>query len=462
MKFLQNILFIMVIGLITGSAYGMAPVLDLPDAGVNRTPGLQHQDQNQNVNGVRVPCKHVIVPGTPADNVFRTVVPGINRVARRNNSMAANGNIYFPRNGVQPTTAEAVQYSCANIDNRENSPITEWYMQMFGVIPIDPAAHPHVFVHAGWTNPIAPGVPAVQRIMTFHATITNANMINDPDYGGTISGENLFAQNFRKIASTSVGRTLLYRILIEIRRHIANNIGAIGNDASRPVRLPQLRNRNECRKLEIRLSDEFVFDEGGYISICNFESYDTAIGKEENGFSRIVKQRIPLDVSLFHEMNHWYHFLRDIVRFDIEYNQHRHGFNSANQAARIVQHYWNGVAGGSAAISGENWEADNGHRIDFEEIRNILGVSDVAAIAGTISGDDLSENLYRMCIGVPLRLGYSDRTYYEDNLVINRVVESCTSYREYYNCIPKALGEVDFAHGNNNNRLGLGNCRVFP
>jgi hypothetical protein len=38
---------------------------------------------------------------------------------------AANVDIYFPIDGHQPTTPNAVVWSCANIDNRENSPITE-------------------------------------------------------------------------------------------------------------------------------------------------------------------------------------------------------------------------------------------------------------------------------------------------------------------------------------------------
>jgi hypothetical protein len=44
----------------------------------------------------------------------------------------------FSKNGVQPTTSEAVEYSCANVEAHDlNSPITEWYMRMFGWIPED-------------------------------------------------------------------------------------------------------------------------------------------------------------------------------------------------------------------------------------------------------------------------------------------------------------------------------------
>ncbi len=40
--------------------------------------------------------------------------------------------IYFPVDGHQPTTEQAAHWSQANTDNDPNSPITKWYMRMFG------------------------------------------------------------------------------------------------------------------------------------------------------------------------------------------------------------------------------------------------------------------------------------------------------------------------------------------
>jgi hypothetical protein len=45
---------------------------------------------------------------------------------------ANNAEIYFNVNGQQPTTQQTVIWSCANVDNTPTSPITEWYMQVFG------------------------------------------------------------------------------------------------------------------------------------------------------------------------------------------------------------------------------------------------------------------------------------------------------------------------------------------
>jgi hypothetical protein len=112
-----------------------ATVLDL----LVDTPGLQVANQNQIVDNVQdTRCIHVIVPGTRADEMVNTDNGGFYA------AINCEGNIHFPTNGVQPTTPEAVEYSCANIDNQENSPITEWHMMMFGVIPFQ--------------NTIAPGL----------------------------------------------------------------------------------------------------------------------------------------------------------------------------------------------------------------------------------------------------------------------------------------------------------------
>ena len=64
-------------------------VFDLP----NETPGLQQNGDSVLHDGIQ--CIQVNI----------------------------NGNdIYFPRDGHQPTTSEAVEYSCANIDNRKKIP----------------------------------------------------------------------------------------------------------------------------------------------------------------------------------------------------------------------------------------------------------------------------------------------------------------------------------------------------
>jgi hypothetical protein len=113
-------------------------------------------------------------------------------------------NIYFPSNGRQPTTAEAIKWSCANIDNRENSPITEWYMQMFGVVAYD-----------GMENFITAGYKGEEQV---------ASKIIDASFN-SIDMSFFFVEKFKDIAKNPIGRVLLYRILIEIRRRDSNGNG---------------------------------------------------------------------------------------------------------------------------------------------------------------------------------------------------------------------------------------------
>lgn len=231
-------------------------------------------------------------------------------------------NIYFPEDGSQPSTSDAIKYSLANIDNTPNSPITKWYMRMFGVLQAIPAGN---FIEAGFElnagpavvppllagiyPPVAAGVAGVarqiikfelfehiaedlNRLAHLHATnhivaplpqiivagagvnlaginiaaMAQANknsidqLINALDsnplknqldaivptknqreniikklrflssqflnvgesiHQATNRLKRIFIDNFRTIASTSVGRVLLYRILIEIRRSAA-------------------------------------------------------------------------------------------------------------------------------------------------------------------------------------------------------------------------------------------------
>lgn len=107
-------------------------------------------------------------------------------------------NIYFPTDGFQPTTPDAIKYALANVDNTENSTITNWYMQMFGIIPInqntmDKATanktnHSRaVHVTAGWNVD-----KNIQEIIQFHPSV-NDDLVDDKGaIGGKISRKELF------------------------------------------------------------------------------------------------------------------------------------------------------------------------------------------------------------------------------------------------------------------------------
>jgi hypothetical protein len=652
-------------------------------------------------------------PGAPGPAAFINAIANVPTPANEH-------NIYFPEDGSQPTTPEAVQYSCANIDNRENSPITEWYMKMFGVIPINPV-HPNVFVQDGWNNaapPIAqpiitcgflgdlasdlhkigeltiPNTPqlgnvqlanilnvaamhtenkvAVDQLIialenpafnasviigtatavingihaaiiaspsgTAHATnattyahnianqigiaVSNAlqatvggpaqaaangaaivtNHRNDAtgkmaQYAGATAqdvfaindlvahatgaigvvgpnallnsdavldaaiqcshavihainvavpahgaghqaarravniakdvekaikstvkvlkeskqklrllsqkmGKNdktigvfvnemeaFFKKNFRKIASTSVGRTLLCRILIEIRRHVANNVGILGNDATIQLVAPHAtpadtQIRNSFRQIKIELGDgssvSSVSSEGDKkIHLENSPTKFHCVVGERSGvdirgnYDSIVRFEDKRDVSLFHEICHWYRSLRDPLRKRNEKNGQVNirRFNGTATAPDLItnvvievvpigsnnigEYYYSGLGWDNMKESEKKW--GKGSRANYEEMRNILGVP-VPQVAGSpnfIHGDDLSENLYRMCIGAPLRFGHTGHSsYYEDSRVIDKVVKSCTLQKSHYNCTVKAAGDVDFVYGDGTKGLG--------
>lgn len=306
MKLLQKILFVMMIGLVIGNAdvKGMHPPalpVATPIAGVNVLDfdtiatiaagpvaatviplSLQpkiYEPVGYNVagpNNLRYVYFNVLTPAggaIPGNGAFQHAAV----LAAADPNLAGGFNIFFPADGSQPTTANAVNYALANIDNRENSPITDWYMKMFGLIPFQNSGVPvNDYMKSGWND----NATATQAIITFNndacTGIANGNnhnfctMVNgghahkvaDPNNpAAQISRIALFRREFRKIASTAVGRVLLYRVLIEIRRHVANNVGSAENQAFVGNTLGTLNN-DRCRSIEIAYDGEGLL--GGF------------------------------------------------------------------------------------------------------------------------------------------------------------------------------------------------------
>lgn len=573
MNFLRKILLIAVVAVFADNAEGMTSVNGIITAlpqiiAQMHTPAHNQEQLDFNSianNGSNIPSSYqpkiyrnptIGAPNTAC--VYFTITNNGNpnnpnnpfqNAAVVNPAPANECNIYFPMDGRQPTTPEAVSWSCANIDNRPNSPITEWYMQMFGVIPFQDTGNPaNDYIKAGWDNAVPN--PNAQRIINYnfmcelddnlkrlhnaytalgvlpalpqlsgvalsalnvpHITIQNKGnlllfvnalensiasaiatnpvfknnqfqikslkklrlllkqMSSDETVGEFVDKlKSEFKKNFRKIASTPVGRTLLYRILIEIRRHnMGNNVGVLENNPSITIPIAQLLTiRNSLRKLSIdfgnfvcNYSNRTIYIENSFSHTYYVVSNFSGIGP--NGkYDGIVRHDAPVDVALFHEMSHWYHALRNIQRLSDEQNfaPPYKNFNSGASAARLGAYYWNLGGWANMNISQSKWG-----KPDYEEIRNILGVPVFAAginpVHDTINGDDLSENLYRMCIRLPLRIGHVNNgfSFYEDSRVIDRVIVSCTSQKAYYNCVPRATGNLDFAYGDARKGLGSG------
>lgn len=53
-----------------------------------------------------------------------------------------------------------------------------------------------------------------------------------------------------------------------------------------------------------------------------------------------------------------------------------------------------------------------------------------------LEGDDLSENLYRICTGIPLRFGHTSDTYFVEAEIINKVVNTIYLNAKNYKIFP--------------------------
>jgi len=397
-------------------------------------------------------------------NGVHVIVPDTNPAA----------HIYFPVDGRQPTTEEAVVWSCANVDNREHSPITEWYMKVFGVIPIGQAeGDQEIFVQAGWTDD--PNHTAVK-------IIDMDGMDNDQRAA--------FISDFRKIASNLVGRELLYRILIEIRRYKDKDgvrVGVIGADVLKDTWQDLLIARNECRSTMIKWSNK-----GNYFNLGGRTIGFRSMNIMTTTVSALVGDNHPIrlleresSIGLFHEMIHWFHWLRQPERF----NQESAGYpivfeeglerlinlHETNINETLGGYFWGNLDGANSQdrwkVSAIPWlHESRNHKIfwvNFEEIRAILGAPTEEQYRAKVikneyhedhyyylNGDDLSENKYRVSLKKKIRFGHGDQAFYEDKNVIELV--KAVSGADNENLIDQNLDQKN----ENNSREGLGNFLI--
>lgn len=116
--------------------------------------------------------------------------------------MPSGDSIYFPADGRQPTTEQAVEWSCATINDPK---ITDWYIEAFGGAITSTAST------TSGTEVAAINLPQMDDTTTLAPScIIAADMVP--------ALNQQFWQKFRDIADTVEGRKLLYSILIEIRR----------------------------------------------------------------------------------------------------------------------------------------------------------------------------------------------------------------------------------------------------
>ncbi|MDR2464504.1 MAG: hypothetical protein LBD36_02775, partial [Holosporales bacterium] len=204
-----------------------------------------------------------------------------------------------------------------------------------------------------------------------------------------------FVRLFRQIASNPVGRILLYRLLIEIRRQNNNRNDAVEQGIARNMHQDGAINdqRKNCRMSQVE------YDTNGWswtslsstICFSNNPKQKVSTVVSDGTFTALRKRE--LCIALFHEMLHWYHYLRDPARADIE-NHVIHGNNNS-----ILRFYFFNI---NPNTPGNTWGM--GNDVKVEEIRTILGVipdingQDGQPIVGFLNGDDLSENLFRCAL----------------------------------------------------------------
>ena len=369
------------------------------------TPGLQ----KRNIGGVRQADYKQKPVNTVNENCEKVeCVIGVNG-SHPNDPLY----LYFPTNGKQPTTDEAGEYSGARYNGPNNDAVTDWWVRVFGG---DRA------VELSNKRPVPIADHAIQ--MGFNKVNNFVHIVQvDPDDAPT-SFEQDFWKAFRKIAKNPVGRILLYRLLIEVRRvNIDENGRKVG---CCEVGISTPRGRNDLRNIKIKYSDTgFSFKSSrGYIA---FDPQDTEtntmIFNQESNEVATAKDAIPdtLDIGLFHEMLHWFHFLQHLRRYDKS--------NSKDPAEYryLLRSYY-----------GDLSELYTWGSIDDEELRTILGSPNYSkpghrdlmhrnafiqggiipvvdrftlpANASFLNGDDLSENAYRASRGQRMRFGHENRS----------------------------------------------------
>ena len=302
----------------------------------------------------------------------------------------ANYSLFFPENGIQPTTQEAGLYSGArNIGNVGDAAVTEWYVRTFG----------------GNKAVVLAGIYQVQER---HDTKWGFSSNGEPSHviKANAAIEQIFWQHFKIIAEDPVGRVLLYRLLIEIRRLDRPNGNGCCEDG-----IALLNARNNVRTIHItaNLNQGFSFDSNG---IINFDVNDTSINTIiTNGYLIGTQQDTMFpdsyDISLFHELLHWFHFLR-----------HPNRYNESDSEDPLLYRYL------LRSYYGDLSELYTWGSIDDEELRTILGSPNyknfnhrrlmpnnafiqrgaipvalgltLPANASFLNGDDLSENAYRL------------------------------------------------------------------
>ena len=294
--------------------------------------------------------------------------------------LSSGTEILFPTDGYQMSPEEVVQLSGANLDD---GLVTKFYMAIFGLIKWEGE-----YLEMGFDED------------NKACRIFDLSRLNQKT-------RRAFTTNFRKIASNSVGRTLLYRLLLEIRRTNAEGSGCIDDTLNISLASKDAKFRNNARMITIEKADEenaFSCDEDGHSFIEFFASRDTETSNVVDFTTgKLIEKSRGDDNALFHEMLHWFHSLQDPERKGKEIKlktetSHKSDIYMGNEKLKLWAYREYGQ-----------------YFIKMEEFRTIMGeVVEVSSKGEVIYspkpalyGDDLSENLYRFGNRNDLRYGHN-------------------------------------------------------
>lgn len=370
MKFIQKILFIVIVGTFCWNTERMnrgrhqqrqsQTVLDLPA----NTPGLQNNGNVVQYKGVR--CIHIKID---------------------------NNNIYFPSDGHQPTTEEVAEYSCANIDNNKNSPITKWYMKMFGYREKTKAGIAFWIKKGRYTDVYGLLESDPNHILE-HMRYYKRNVVIIRTASEESEAE-AFWRTFRILAANPVGRVLLYRILVEIRRYKEEE--SYGVCEFEDLSLDTLTLRNYNRSILIK-SNGYNFSPTNR-QIC-FDNQDVDLPElqVERGRIKTIMKKTSKDVCLFHEMLHWYQLLRNPYRYNEEY----HATLDTEQNESISNPYYSNdpiFTWGKGIMNIPDIRVILGiPNLGNEDLREYAVSENDLTPMSYLIGDELSENVYRLSL----------------------------------------------------------------
>jgi hypothetical protein len=381
--------------------------------------------------------------------VFLAAIPGCQGIVNRApgakpddefiHIQVGGANIYFPRDGKQPTTVQAASWSCANDHDEE---VTKLYMCMFGWIPQDESGVisnedgrrcklgkgprmdsdqltdglcPIIMLAGTKSDCYRDGMSA--RALGLVGIIDQWTMDqiqgqlsldyqhNSSDRRRVLGARRrkLFWRSFRRIASDPVGRVLLYRIIIEIKEKTTSGEGtpeeAIQHSNT-------LQTRNQYRALHIEYGatrEDWSFNTMFPILICNFDNpeqyYDIYVNRGGRTTTKITPYQT--HVALFHELVHWYQTLRAHDRAGYEHNNRYNYFNPDE----MLYHCGYTLPERGYRITDKILWRTQETPFALDEYRVICGSRE--GYPGYLSGDDISENAFRCSQKLPMRFGYA-------------------------------------------------------